>query len=154
MLNHSFLTLSLDFSTVLVTFCCISVYCKFYNCTGLTYVTIGNSVTSIGVGAFGGCTSLASVTCLAEKVPHTGSDTFNGSRKKNPILYVPSGSLHDYAATAPWRDFVILPIEETAINKVTTDDLGSTNTFSISGIVVIDCDNGIVINNGKKYIRK
>ena len=30
-------------------------YAAFYNCSGLTSVTIGNSVTSIGDGAFSGC---------------------------------------------------------------------------------------------------
>jgi len=34
----------------------------FYNCTSLTSVTIGNSVTSIGNYAFSDCTSLTSVT--------------------------------------------------------------------------------------------
>jgi hypothetical protein len=34
----------------------------FYGCTGLTEVTIGNSVTSIGYGAFWDCTGLTSVT--------------------------------------------------------------------------------------------
>jgi hypothetical protein len=34
----------------------------FYNCSGLTSVTIGNSVTSIGEQAFWGCYGLTSVT--------------------------------------------------------------------------------------------
>ena len=38
------------------------LYGAFYNCTGLTSVTIGNSVTSIGEYAFYGCTGLTSVT--------------------------------------------------------------------------------------------
>jgi hypothetical protein len=33
----------------------------FYNCTSLTSITIPNSVTSIGVGAFYGCDELATV---------------------------------------------------------------------------------------------
>ena len=35
---------------------------SFYDCTGLTSVTIGNGVTSIGSDAFYGCTGLANVT--------------------------------------------------------------------------------------------
>ena len=37
-------------------------YCAFYGCSGLTSVTIPNSVTSIGVGAFWFCSGLTSVT--------------------------------------------------------------------------------------------
>lgn len=33
----------------------------FYNCSGLTSITIPNSVTSIGISAFYGCTSLTSI---------------------------------------------------------------------------------------------
>jgi hypothetical protein len=34
----------------------------FSNCSGITAVTIPNSVTSIGLGAFEGCRGLTSVT--------------------------------------------------------------------------------------------
>ena len=34
----------------------------FYNCSGLTSVTIGDALTSIGTSAFYGCTGLTSVT--------------------------------------------------------------------------------------------
>ena len=36
--------------------------CAFYNCSGLTSVTIGNSVTSIGNSAFRDCSGLTSIT--------------------------------------------------------------------------------------------
>ena len=39
----------------------------FYNCTGLTSVTIGNGVTSIGYEAFRGCTGLTSITYQGTK---------------------------------------------------------------------------------------
>ena len=37
------------------------LYGAFYNCTGLTSITIGNSVTSIGSSAFYGCSGLTSI---------------------------------------------------------------------------------------------
>ena len=37
---------------------------KFSGCSGLTSVTIGNSVTSIGNNVFKGCTGLTSITSL------------------------------------------------------------------------------------------
>ena len=47
----------------------------FYNCTGLTSVTIGNGVTSIGDYAFYNCQSLANVT-IGNSVTSIGYDAF------------------------------------------------------------------------------
>ena len=47
----------------------------FIECTGLTSVTIGNSVTSIGDGAFFGCTGLTSVT-IPNSVTSIGERAF------------------------------------------------------------------------------
>ena len=49
----------------------------FYNCTGLTSVTIGGSVTSIGEWAFWGCTGLTSVT-IPDSVTSIGDYAFKG----------------------------------------------------------------------------
>ena len=49
--------------------------CKFEYCSGLTSVTIGNSVTSIGDGAFDGCSSLTSVT-IPNSVTSIGDEAF------------------------------------------------------------------------------
>ena len=47
----------------------------FYNCSGLTSVTIPNSVTSIGGGAFSSCSSLTSVT-IPNSVTSIGNYAF------------------------------------------------------------------------------
>ena len=47
----------------------------FYNCTSLTSVTIGDSVTTIGYDAFVNCTSLASVT-MGDSVTTIGGYAF------------------------------------------------------------------------------
>ena len=47
----------------------------FYGCTGLTTVTIPNSVTGIGGGAFSGCTGLTSVT-IPNSVTYIGDGAF------------------------------------------------------------------------------
>ena len=49
----------------------------FYNCTGLTILTLGNSVTSIGNSAFYNCTGLTSVT-IGNSVTSIGKGTFYG----------------------------------------------------------------------------
>ncbi len=48
----------------------------FYNCRGLTSVTLGNSVTSIGEDAFQNCSGLTSVT-LGNSVTSIGSSAFS-----------------------------------------------------------------------------
>ncbi|MBR5984123.1 MAG: leucine-rich repeat protein [Bacteroidales bacterium] len=49
----------------------------FYGCSGLTSVTIPNSVTSIGDQAFSGCTGLTSVT-IGNSVASIGNSAFSG----------------------------------------------------------------------------
>ena len=49
----------------------------FSGCSGLTYVFIPNSVTSIGGGAFSGCSGLTSVT-IGNSVTSIGSSAFHG----------------------------------------------------------------------------
>ena len=49
----------------------------FYNCSGLTSVTIGSGVTSIGEYAFSGCSYLTSVT-IPNSVTSIGDYTFSG----------------------------------------------------------------------------
>ncbi|MBR7167829.1 MAG: leucine-rich repeat domain-containing protein, partial [Bacteroidales bacterium] len=49
----------------------------FYNCSGLTSVTIPNSVTTIGSCAFSSCSGLTSVT-IPNSVTSIGSSAFSG----------------------------------------------------------------------------
>ena len=77
----------------------------FYGCSGLTSITIPNSVTSIGEKAFGNCMGLKDVTCLAESLPSTNAAAFDGSSIGSQTLHVPESALSDYQNTAPWSGF-------------------------------------------------
>ena len=56
----------------------------FDGCTGLTSVTIGNSVTSIGSSAFEGCTGLTSVT-IPDSVTSIGGYAFTGCTRLTSV---------------------------------------------------------------------
>ena len=51
---------------------------RSFGCTSLTNVTIGNSVTSIGYGAFADCTSLTNFICLGNAPASVGYSVFQG----------------------------------------------------------------------------
>ncbi len=50
---------------------------KYSGCSGLTSITIGNSVTSIGEGAFYGCTSLTSIVVDKDNAVYDSRDNCN-----------------------------------------------------------------------------
>ena len=75
----------------------------FYGCTGLRSIIIGNGVYSIGGSAFYNCMSLNSITiyrtnCLAQ------STSFNGV-SANATVNVPCGTSAAYAAATGWSQF-------------------------------------------------
>ena len=67
----------------------------FEYCSGLTSVTIGNSVTSIGGWAFEGCSKLINIIADGINAPTIGSNSFGNV--KNCFLHVPLGSEGAYA---------------------------------------------------------
>jgi hypothetical protein len=58
----------------------------FYGCTGLTTITIPNSVTSIEAGAFSGCTSLTSVTMPLSYIGQTPQIGISGQVASDYII--------------------------------------------------------------------
>ena len=68
----------------------------FSGCSSLTSVTIGNSVTSIGYSAFSGCSGLTSVT-IPNSVTSIGSDAFRYSGLTSIEIPNSVTSIGDYA---------------------------------------------------------
>jgi len=65
-------------------------YAAFYSCSRLTSVTIPSSVTSIGEIAFLGCRSLTSIYMEGNQPPTMGNDVLR-SVPDNCIIHVPAG---------------------------------------------------------------
>ena len=137
----------------------VAIYsAAFFNCTGLTSVTIPNSVTSIGIQAFSGCTGLTSVTIpnsvtdigdcafqdcsgltnIYSKILNPNDVTlgiwvFDGVDKSSCILTVPEASLNLYKVAYQWKDFLnIYPmVSSISLNKTQLIlDKGHTETLT------------------------
>ena len=100
----------------------------FYKCSGLTSVTIGNSVTSIGKYAFSGCSKLTSIYCQGTKPPRENpreSIVFSEAILKECTLYVPIGCQAAYEAVDPWRNFWnIEEMDFSGIDDIISDNIG------------------------------
>ena len=70
---------------------------------GLTSITIPNSVTSIGQGAFFGCTGLTSIYIKAINPPSLGSSAFYNNDAAAKI-YVPMESVDAYKSAVGWKN--------------------------------------------------
>ena len=72
----------------------------FYECSSLTSVTIGNSVTSIGNSAFSGCSGLTSVT-IGNSVTSIGSNAFRGCSGISSFI-LPDNIMTIYSSSFPY----------------------------------------------------
>ena len=79
----------------------------FYNCSMLTSVTIGNGVTSIGIGAFGNCTGITTVNFNATNCTEIGTSDYHVFSEctslttiniGNDVTNIPNGAFYGCSA--------------------------------------------------------
>ena len=77
----------------------------FKNCTNLTSIEIPNRVTNIGNSTFYGCSGLTSVTNYVATPQAISESVFYDVDKSACTLYVPEESVDLYKAADVWKDF-------------------------------------------------
>ena len=68
----------------------------FLSCTGLTSVTIPNSVTSIGINAFGGCTGLTAIDVDENNTAYSSINGVLFNKSKTELVRYPGGKQGAY----------------------------------------------------------
>ena len=77
----------------------------FYYCLCLKSITIPCSVTSIGSCAFSGCSSLNKFINCATTPQTIGADVFEEMDQASCTLFVPASSISAYQSATGWMDF-------------------------------------------------
>ena len=112
------------------------LYGAFFNCSMLTSVTIGNSVTSIGWFAFFNCSGLTDIYANPTTPPTVGANAF---WPVSATLWVPCGSAAAYSAADGWSRFT--DIRETGASLLSVSSANpQMGTASIT--LQPSCSNG------------
>ena len=90
----------------------------------LMSVTISNSIGCIGIYAFGQCSGLTSITCLASTLPHV-EHSFAGVKFENCTLFVPKKAKKQYQKSKDWNAFSIATIAKKSLNQGKDTDIHS-----------------------------
>jgi len=115
-----------------------SIVCyAFQDCTGLTSVTIGSGIKCIYDGAFANCPELTDVYCYATSTPSilfidSNTDIFDGSYIEYATLHVPEEAIDSYKATEPWSRFktFVSVTDDNEFYEMTVSVAGSHGTVA------------------------
>ena len=89
--------------------------------------------------AFAECPVLTDVTCLAENVPDTYWNIFDGSYIGSVTLHVPASAIEAYKNTYAWSSFKsIVPIGESEIPE--TPKCATPTISLVNGEIIFGCE--------------
>lgn len=110
----------------------------FADCTGLTEITIPNSVTSIDYSAFWGCSGLKSVKSLSKNPFAVRDNCFSKDVYNTTTLYVLYGCKEKVKRLEGWRKFKnIVELPRQDLNNdgdVNTADVTAVYSFITDGV--------------------
>ena len=115
-------------------------------CNGLTSVSIGNSVTNIGDYAFYGNYNIQTIACKAKTPPTCGTDVFKSVKVESVQLTVPKESVSLYQTADTWLDFCnITGAEFSGIEETIVDDVEGAEFYNLQGVKVENPERGLYI---------
>ena len=132
----------------------------FQNCSGMTSISIGSGVKSLGGETFRGCRGLRAILCYAEIPPECGGLDFIGIDARVCTLYVLQNSIEAYREAEWWGRFADIKSigdGETSIASPTKNILSHT-IYDLSGRKIANNQQpkakGLYIVDGKKVAVK
>jgi hypothetical protein len=122
----------------------------FLGCSGLTSITIGSGVATLGNQAFANCPELTGVYCYAENVPSTKANAFEDSYIDYATLHVPMASIDAYKAVEPWKSFkTILGLDGTMPEEPEVKKCATPTITFVDGKLKFSCE-----TEGVEYVSK
>ena len=128
---YNTLSVEIKFHWLIIAFFLLYRWHSFiYKC--VAFVTIGNSVKTIGQEAFSDCTGLTELVSLASIPPICDAGVFENVDKSLCTLKVPKGSKDAYSQAYGWKDFVnIEEVDVTAIEAVAAEGVSNSEITDI-----------------------
>ena len=125
----------------------------FDDCSSLTSLTIPNSVTSISNYAFYGCSGLTSVYCEATTPPTLDNLAVFDNTNNFPI-YVPCGSVSAYQNATNWSDYASR-IQGMADMDYSYSFVSNNETMGTVSVGDVDCGSNLTVtataNSGYQF---
>jgi hypothetical protein len=117
----------------------------FYGCSGLTSIEIPNSVTSIGGSAFSGCSGLTSVT-IPNSVTNIGNYAFSGCSGLTSVTIPNSVTSIDYSVFYGCSGLTSIVVDK---NNPVYDSRDNCNAIikTATNSLVVGCQNTIIPNS-------